>query len=251
MMLAVAGPLTPDACRRRAELDKDAPLARNSESLARMPLFAALDEREVRDLDTRCIWRKVEAGEWVIDDHSAGADVFFVLSGHTRVVITMSGREVILRDIHDGEYFGELSAIDDKPRSAGILAISDSIVARMPAAVFRETIFRHQSVCETVLKTLVTAVRALNTRANEQANFAVHERLCAELLRLSRSTSDGRIIVSPPPTHAELGARISANREAVTKFLNSLEREGAISRTRGAIVLTNPDRLSRIVAGAG
>ena len=36
---------------------------------------------------------------------------------------------------------------------------------------------------------------------------------------------------------AELAARISTHREAVTKILNSLEREGAITRTRGAMML--------------
>ena len=47
-----------------------------------------------------------------------------------------SGREIILRDIHEGEYFGEYSAIDGKPRSAAIRAIVDTVVARMSAAVF-------------------------------------------------------------------------------------------------------------------
>jgi CRP/FNR family transcriptional regulator, cyclic AMP receptor protein len=226
-------------------------VSRGSESLARTPLFASLAVDEVRALDTRCIWKTVSAGEWVIDDHGDGTDVFFVLHGHARVVIGTLGREIILRDIHDGEYFGELSALDNRPRSAGILAITESVVARMSAATFREAIHRYPSVCDKVLATLVTAIRTLNDRANEHANFDIHERLCAELLRLSRVAADGRTIISPPPTHAELAARISTHREAVTKALSALEREGAVSRSRGAIILTDVDRLRRIIAEAG
>ena len=218
---------------------------RGAESLARMPVFATLGGDDLTALDRRCTWRKVPAGQWIIDDHADGTDVFFVLSGHARVVMATSGREIILRDIHEGEYFGELSAIDQKPRSAGILAIADSVVARMPAAVFLETIHSHRDVCDKVLTALVAAIRAQNERTNEQANFNVRERLGAELLRLSRASSGGRIVVSPPPTHAELAARISTHREAVTKLLNALEREGAIARSRGAIVLTDPRRLRR------
>jgi CRP/FNR family transcriptional regulator, cyclic AMP receptor protein len=221
------------------------------QSLARTTLFASLAAEEVRALDMRCVWRTVGAGEWVIDDHAEGTDVFFVLHGHARVVIGTLGKQIILRDIRDGEYFGELSAIDQRPRSAGILAITDSVVARMTSATFREAIHRYPSVCDKVLATLVTAIRALNDRTNEQANFDIHERVCAELLRLSRITPDGRTVVSPPPTHAELAARISTHREAVTKVLNALEREGAISRARGAIVLTDVARLRRIIAEAG
>jgi CRP/FNR family transcriptional regulator, cyclic AMP receptor protein len=223
-------------------------MTRDSDSLAHAPLFASLDAADVRALDARCVWRRVSAGEWVIDDRAEGADVFFVLSGHARVVIGSANRRIILHDIHDGEYFGELSAIDGRPRSAGILAVTDTVVARMPAALFRETIHKHSSVCDNVLATMAAAIRALNNRANEQANLDVRQRLCAELLRLSRTNAEGRVIVSPPPTHAELAARISTHREAVTKLLNALERENAISRRRGAIALDNPERLREIIA---
>jgi len=221
---------------------------RVSETLGRMPVFASLSPDDVRAIDVRCIWRRFSAGEWVIDYQSDGTDVFFVHSGHARVEIVTSGREIILRDIREGEYFGEFSAIDGKPRSAAIRAIVDTIVARMSAVVFWETIRRHPDVCEKVLKSLVVQLRALNDRTNEHANLDVRHRLCSELLRLSRTTTEGRIVISPPPTHAELAARISTHREAVTKFLNALERGGLISRTPSAIVLTDAEGLRRVVA---
>ncbi len=226
-------------------------MTRVSETLGRIPLFASLGPNEIRAFDTRCAWRRVGAGEWVIDYQSEGTDVFFVLTGHARVVIVTAGREIILRDIHEGEYFGEYSAIDGKPRSAAIRAIADTVIARMPAAVFWEAIHCHPKVRENVLKTLVVWIRALNDRVNENANLDVRHRLCSELLRLSRTTPDGRVVISPPPTHAELAARISTHREAVTKLLNALERGGAIARTHGAIVLTDAERLRRVVAEDG
>jgi CRP-like cAMP-binding protein len=108
----------------------------------------------------------------------------------------------------------------------------------------------HASVCDGILATLVSQIRALDNRATEHANFDIRERLSAELLRLSRATADGRVVVSPPPTHAELAARISTHREAVTKCLSALEREGAVLRGRGAITLVDPGRLRQIVEDA-
>jgi len=103
-------------------------------------------------------------------------------------------------------------------------------------------------VRERVLKGLVADARALNQRANEQANFDVRHRLCAELLRLSRTVAEGRVVVSPPPTHAELAARISTHREAVTKTLSALERDALIERSPTAIVLSDPAGLRRVIA---
>jgi len=220
----------------------------DSRTLARTTLFASVDPDEIKALDARCLWRKVGAGEWVIDYQAEGADVFFVFSGHARVVIITAGREMILRDIREGESFGQYSAIDGKPRSAAIVAVTDTVVAKMSSALFWEAIHRYPTVRERVLKGLVADARALNQRANEQANFDVRHRLCAELLRLSRTVAEGRVVVSPPPTHAELAARISTHREAVTKTLSALERDALIERSPTAIVLSDPAGLRRVIA---
>jgi len=54
--------------------------------------------------------------------------------------------------------------------------------------------------------------------------------------------------VSPPPTHAELAARVSSHREAITRELNALARARLIERRRGAIVLLDADRLRAMIA---
>jgi len=71
-------------------------------------------------------------------------------------------------------------------------------------------------------------------------------------LRLSRPEGGnaGRAIISPPPVHAEIAARVSTRREAVTRELKTLERGGLIERRRGAIVLTDADRLRQLVEEA-
>lgn len=223
----------------------------NSQSLSRIPLFKSLDAESVRRLDARCVWRKVDTGESVLGYKDGGTDVYFVVQGHLRVVIqAISGKSSILRDIRDGEYFGELAAIDSLPRSAEITAITDSTIAKMPATVFRQAIHDHSDVCDQLLGLLVSQVRMLANRVNEYTTFDVRRRIYyAELLRLARKPhkDDVSSVISPPPTHAELAARVSSHREAVTRELNYLETEGFLERRRGAIVIRDPQRLARLL----
>src|ERR1700749_4862514 len=60
-------------------------------------------------------------------------------------------REIILGDIEAGGYFGEMAAIDGQPRSAGILAVTDATIARMPATAFREIFRQFPDVAEQLL----------------------------------------------------------------------------------------------------
>jgi CRP/FNR family cyclic AMP-dependent transcriptional regulator len=224
-------------------------MVRQTKTLATLPLFRSLSADAIEKLDTRCSWRRVPGGQWLIDYQDASSNVFFVVSGAVRVIIQSAGREVLLRQIKAGEFFGELSAIDNGPRSSGVVAVIDVTFACMSAAVFRDLVHAYPDVCDQLLALLASQIRMLANRVNEFATLDVRHRIYAELLRLSRPESgqNSCAIISPPPAHMEIAARVSTRREAVARELKALERGRLIERRRGAIVLTDVDRLRRLV----
>ena len=220
------------------------------QTLAQMPLFRLLDAQAMVRLDGRCYWRRAAAKEWIIDLEEEGTDVFFVVAGQVRALIrAISGQSVILGDIQPGEFFGELAAFDGRPRSASIYAITDTTIARMPASVFREMVHEHADVCDQVLRLLTRRMRAILERVSEFSTLGVRHRIYSELVRLSRpdASDDRRAIISPPPFHAEIAARISTRREAVARELKVLERADLLLRRRGALVLTDVRRLVQMI----
>jgi CRP/FNR family cyclic AMP-dependent transcriptional regulator len=229
-------------------------MIQNLHTLGRIPLFRSLSPEAVRRLDTQCVWRRTKARDGVLDYKDGGTSLYFVTQGHVRVLIrASSGRELILRDIRDGEYFGELAAIDGLPRSAAIVAVTDAVIAEMPPAVFRSLVHEHPDVCDQLLVLLASQIRMLANRVNEQGTLDVRARIYAELLRLSRPARDGeaKAVISPPPTHVELAARVSTRREAITRELKSLERAGLLERRRGALVLLDTAQLAQLIEQAG
>ena len=228
-------------------------MSRKTETLARIGLFRSLDEARIDLLDTRCIWRRAARNQWIMDYQDTTNDVFFIVSGTVRVKLQSSaGREVLLREINAGEFFGELAAIDNQPRSSGIVAVTDVVAARMPASVFRETIHAHPDICDQLLALLASQIRMLANRVNEFTTLDAKHRIYAELLRLSRpeAANPGCAVVSPPPVHAEIAARVSSRREAVARELKALERVGLLARRRGALVLTDTERLRQLIERA-
>jgi CRP/FNR family transcriptional regulator, cyclic AMP receptor protein len=120
-------------------------MIQKTETLARIPLFRSLSVDAIEQLDRQCAWRRWAARKWVLDYKDESTDVYFVVRGHVRVLIqATSGKESILRDIQDGEFFGELAAIDGQPRSAAIVAVTDSILAKMSPLVGSPPRQQHQ-----------------------------------------------------------------------------------------------------------
>lgn len=219
---------------------------RYRETMARIELFRSLDAEAIADLDRQSTWRKYSRNDWIIERHDTGGDVFFVISGTVRVKIPESqGREVLFQDLDAGSYFGEMDAIDGKPRAIGVMAVTDVVIARMPREVFRRTICRHSDAANQVLVRLTGIIRTLTDRVREFTTLDVKHRIYAELLRLSQQKNDEKdvAVISPPPVQSAIAARISTRRETVAREMKALERAGLIERKRGALVLTDTKTL--------
>jgi CRP-like cAMP-binding protein len=203
--------------------------------------------------EARSRWRHVAPNEVLVDFDESSSDVYFLVSGDVRVCMrTRSGKEVIFGDLRAGQFFGELSALDGTPRSANVTALTRGEVCIMSSAVFRELVFGSQVVADRVFRFLTGRVRELNARLMEHVVLDLRHRLYSELFRLSipRAGHPGERVVTPPPFHHELAARIGCRREQVTREFTTLDHEGLIERTRGALVLKRPDVLQARVAAA-
>ena len=220
------------------------------ETLEKVGLLRSLERYDREAFERRCQWRHAHPKEWLLEQNDIGTDIYFLTSGVVRVLITPSpDREVILGDIEAGGYFGEMAAIDGQPRSAGILAITDATIAVMSAPVFREVLRGHPDISEQLLKQLVGRIRTLDQRINEFSSMDVKHRIYAELLRRSRPdpTDERQAVVSPPPVHSDIAARVSTRREMVARELKALERAGLLVKRRGAFVITNVPEMVRMV----
>ncbi len=215
-------------------------------TLAAHPCFKTLDAEACRVLDHQCVWRKIQAGAWILDQSAHDRDVYFIMTGHLRAVLNMARQDVIFNDMLAGAFFGEMAAFDGAPRAASVFAVTESLVAKMPASVFVDTMFSHRPLGEAVVATLIHMCRSMSRRLGELNALNVRGRVHAELLRLARPDRDDprRAIIVTPPNQSELAARINTRRETVSREINAMERDGLIERRRGAIVIKDTLRLS-------
>jgi CRP/FNR family cyclic AMP-dependent transcriptional regulator len=225
-----------------------------AETLRGVELLRSLGAEERGALAKRCRGRHYRAGEQILAYGETSSDVYFVVSGQVRATIyARSGKEVSFRDIGAGRMFGDLSAIDGKPRSASVVALSDALILTMPHEVFWEVLGAHRSAMQATLKELAGLIRRLSERIIEFSTLGVRNRIHAELLRLSREHMHGQnsAVIEPAPTHAEIASRVSTHREAVTRELNDLAAQGLIERRRGVLVVGDVGRLAEMVESVG
>lgn len=212
--------------------------------LAQLPMLQGADAAALERAahHTRC--RICEPDATIIDFDDPTDSVFFIVEGMVRVrAHTGAGYEMILSDLGPGDTFGELAVLGGQSRSANVTTLHRSRFYVLPGKVFLDLILTSPSISQRLLQHLASLVRLNGDRLFEMAALPVRQRLLAELLRLSRKRGKSERVVSPPPPHHVLAARIGARREAVSRQLSELERVGLIHANRRAIVLHQPELL--------
>ena len=163
-----------------------------SETLAGIAIFRDLAPDVVAALARRCRWRRYGPSQTILQRRDESRDVFFIVRGRVAAVYhSASGREVRFCDLAAGEIFGEFAAMDGAPRSADIVAVTDSLIASMSADAFWEVLRRHEPVCAAMLRRLTGIARTHLQRVVEFSTLSVRSRIHAELLRLAGSSLSG------------------------------------------------------------
>lgn len=221
---------------------------------SRADLLRGLSDSEVAGIIARCSRRRYPREAQVVRQSEQDDNIYLLEEGLLGVAqYASSGREVGFRELRPGDHFGELSAIDGGPRSASVVALTDSTVTVMPFTVFQSLVHGNEVVRVAVMRYLTGLVRRLSERVYEYSTLGVNNRIRAELLRLGEigPELDGIVRIHQPPTHAQLAGRVSCNREAVSRELGRLEKLGLLRRLRGRWEIQSRERLRQLMQDDG
>ncbi len=222
--------------------------------LKRFEVLNGMSADALKALARFCTWHSVPAGKQIILAKEKCGDVYFIASGKVRILLysAAEGRPVLYATLGPYQMFGEISAIDGQPRSATAEACEECRLAILTEERFKRLLVEHPPFAFAVMRQLASQVRRLSRRVFEFSTLGVQNRVLAELLRCAIPSADqnGQALLSPPPGRAELAARISTSREAVSRVITRLEEQGVVRREGSDIRILELERLRKLVTEA-
>jgi CRP-like cAMP-binding protein len=97
------------------------------EMLLKIPVFENLKPRELRQVSGIVHRRQYVAGEYVFFQNDPGLGMYVIEQGEVSVgLVGNDGSKKELALLKDGDFFGELSLLDESPRSASVIAVTDT-----------------------------------------------------------------------------------------------------------------------------
>jgi CRP/FNR family cyclic AMP-dependent transcriptional regulator len=187
-----------------------------------------------------------EAGERLMHEGEAGDRVALILSGRVKVShIGPEGRETVLDFRGAGELVGELSALDQAPRSSSVTAIEPVEALMAPADAFRALLEREGLAVE-VLKMLSARFRDADRKRIEFGGSDSIGRVSARLVELAERYGEPAaegVVISLPINQEELAGWAAVSRAGMSNALRTLRELGWIETRRRGVTIRDLDAL--------
>ena len=165
---------------------------------------------------------------------------------------SLEGKEIIFDVLAAGDFFGDMSLFDDKPRTGTVIALVPSSFLALGKSAFFDVLEKHPSVSIRLIKTLTDRLRLMDTFLEEVVFLDAEARLARRVIALSQifghEGKDGVIRIDLKMSQQELGNLVGIARESVNKHFKEWEKSGVIGLEKGCLVLQQPRLLKSLVA---
>lgn len=210
--------------------------------LRRVPLLATLGEEDLAAFAGLLRERRYPKGSMILAQGDPGEALYLLAAGQVKVVlIHEDGREVILSVLGVGAFFGEMALLDQEPRSAHVVAMTDSLLLQLRREDFQARLRSGPEVSIALLRELSRRLRRADETIASLMLLDVNGRIANLLLELASEEGGERI--TRRLTHATIGQMVGASRETVSRTMRSLVNRNILRVSRREILLLDPGAL--------
>jgi len=146
------------------------------EAIRSVPLFASLSDDAVHELLTLLKSRPVVTGTSLFHAGEPGDAMYLIQSGRVRIAVhDADGKEIVLAELAQGDFFGEMSIIDGKQRSADAAVIEDAQLSVLSRENFLRFINTNPGVALEMLSAVFQRLRHTDKMLQQRVSRNVNE----------------------------------------------------------------------------
>jgi len=198
------------------------------DTLRSIPLFASVEDDGLESISGLLIERRIPKHQTIVEEGLPGDYMYVIREGQVKVTkLSGDGREKILELLGPGDFFGEMSLLDNAVRSASVKSLTETRIMALSRSDFLKELRRNADLAMAVIQELTRRVRQMDEQASSLSFQRVKERTQGLLLRLAKAEpSCGGRRATPALTHQQIADMIGASRETVTRIVKRLKDQG-------------------------
>ena len=209
-----------------------------------IPLFAGLSKEEFDDFTKMMVVHIHQPGQAIVKQGDTGQSVYIIANGSVKVwTATPTGERLDLARLGASDFFGEMSFLTGKPRTATVETAEDAIVLEVTEDKLRELVARRPRVLEVLRQ--YSDMRAKGTSEKIQSTQKAPEP-AAENIPLPKA-QETRIENVPQPKAPEASEKAKLI-DAIQKLVSTSDWKSAVTEMEKLFAI-GPDPIIRVRIG--
>lgn len=170
----------------------------------------------------------LKAGEILFREGERGEEMYLIRSGKVEISNSSGGAKKVLATLSEGSFLGEMAIVDDAPRSATAIALTEVSLLILDRSAFKGQIQENPMV-EYLINSLVKRLR----ETNEQVKILMQKddvcRIAASLLNLGREKGapDGAgVLIKGSYTPDGFAGQVGVGKAKAAEILDKMQKQG-------------------------
>lgn len=213
-----------------------------TDALKSVPLFAGLTDREIEEFAAYVRRVRFPKKSIVFQEGDPGDFLLILQKGRVKVTLLgESGQETILAMLEPPAFLGEISLLDDAPRSATVVAMEPTEFLRLAREPFIALVKKHPQMAFTIMARVARSLRYATEQVRTLSMYDVHGRVLRALLVLAQrqgaTVPTSRILVKPKPALKDVALMIGCSRETVSRAMKVLQEGRFVTSTASELAI--------------
>lgn len=211
--------------------------------LKRVPIFTKMGDSELVYIVQQCVTHSCKRDRVIFVEEEVGQSLFIIVRGSVKISRTSEdGREVILTILKAGDFFGELSLLDGKSRSATVTALEDSELLTLRRSEFILLIEKYPQIAVELLIVLAARIRQADVQIESLTLHDALGRVASAIIHVAEQTGLKRgdaIIIPKLPIQNDLASMAGTARETISRVMAVLEEKGHLQKEGHRVTISN------------
>jgi CRP-like cAMP-binding protein len=132
--------------------------------ISKIDFFSGLDEKILRKLSDACIMRQFTKNETIVRQGEMGLGLYLIAKGRVKVDREQAGVRMQVAELGPEQFFGEMSLLDNKPRSATVTGLEDSECVLLTRDSFVRLMNKYPEIPIRMARVLAERLRVANEK---------------------------------------------------------------------------------------
>jgi CRP/FNR family transcriptional regulator, nitrogen oxide reductase regulator len=216
----------------------------------RLPFFSHLPAEAILDINRLFEDRDITAGQAIYFEGDPAEYLYIVTTGKVKLLRNTSlGREVLLDILQNGEYFGNIAALNEKGYTETAMAQTAGCILKISSRNFETILVRHADVTRKVLEAVSKRLQESQELIKQLSAFSIDTRVASALVRLAGKLGERRprgVLIQLPFSRQDLAAMTGTTVETVSRVMSHFSSEGLITTGRRWVSIKDLDALEQI-----